>query len=94
MNRQVSLNNSKYAFQGKPWEIQLMDAYTVHRGCEATERVDRTWIRLSFEVRIFDRLGNTKNPMFDYNWEMEPRDIESLNLVAFDYSAKLLPHYH
>lgn len=87
MNRQVRETNSAHAVQGQPWEIQLMDAYTVHRGCEATEPVFRTWIRLSFEVRIFDRVGNTKNPLFDYNWKMEPRDIEDLHLVAFDPKA-------
>ena len=84
MNRQVAETDSQYAFQGEPFEIQLMDAYTVHRGCAATEPTPRTWIRLSFEVRKFDRIGNTKNPMFDYNWKMEPRDIEELNLQAYD----------
>ena len=54
-------------------ELTLMDAYCVHRGSPAPERVYRTWIRLSFEVR-----------KFDYDWEMVPRDIESLNLRPFD----------
>ena len=54
------------------------------RGDAAPERVYRTWIRLSFEVRKFDRLGNAHNPMFDYDWEMVSRDIESLNLRPFD----------
>lgn len=84
MNRQVKATNSAHAVHGQPFEIQLMDAYTVHRGCEATEPTQRTWIRLSFEVRKFDRIGNTKNPMFDYDWRMERRDIEDLNLVAFN----------
>jgi hypothetical protein len=94
MNRQVSETNSASAFQGQPFEIQLMDAYTVHRGVEATEPVFRTWMRLSFEVRIFDRLGNTKNPMFDYDWKMEPRDIEALNLKAFDESSDISLRTH
>ncbi len=87
MNRQVAETDSMYAYQGEPFEIQLMDAYTVHRGCAASEPTERTWIRLSFEVRKFDRIGNTKNPMFEYDWKMEPRDIEELNLVAFDPSS-------
>jgi len=61
-----------------------MDCYSVHRGDVAPERVYRTWIRLSFEVRIFDRLGNAHNPLFNYDWEMVPRDIEALGLVPFD----------
>jgi hypothetical protein len=47
----------------------------------------RTWVRLSFEVRIFDRLGNTHNPMFAYDWPMVPRDIESLGLSVYDESC-------
>ncbi len=88
MNRQVAESNSRHAWQGKPAEILLMDAYTVHRGVEAQEETPRTWIRLSFEVRQFDRLGNAHNPMFNYRWPMVPRDIEGLNLVAFDPSSE------
>jgi hypothetical protein len=56
-----------------------------NRGVEATERTFRTWLRLSFEERrrVFDRLGNAKNPCLDYAWEMVPRDIEQLGLVAY-----------
>lgn len=84
MNRQVALTNSQFAWQPQPFELNLIDAYTVHRGTPAETDCFRTWLRLSFEVRIFNRLGNAHNPMFDYQWEMEPRDIEGLNLVAFD----------
>jgi hypothetical protein len=84
MNKIVAGNNSAHAWRPEENEINLIDAYTVHRGSEATERVYRTWIRLSFEVRVFDRLGNAHNPLFSYDWEMVPRDIEGLNLVSFD----------
>ena len=60
-----------------------MEAYCDHRGVEATEPTARTWIRLSFETRIFDRLGNAHNPMFSYDWKMVPRDIEQLNLEVY-----------
>jgi hypothetical protein len=42
-------------------------------------------MRLSFEERrrVFDRLGNAHNPLFDYAWEMVERDIEQLHLVPF-----------
>ena len=33
--------------------------------------------------RVFDRLGNAHNPLFDYAWEMVERDIEQLRLVPF-----------
>jgi len=84
MNRQVALTGSAHAWQPEPFELNLIDAYTVHRGTAADQPTRRTWMRLSFEVRKFDRLGNAHNPMFRYAWPMVPRDIEALNLVAFD----------
>ena len=41
-------------------------------------------MRISWEARKFDRLGNAHNPLFDYNWKMVERDIEALHLVPFD----------
>jgi len=38
----------------------------------------RTFFRLSYSPRMFDRLGNTHNPLFDYSWPMVPRDFHSL----------------
>jgi hypothetical protein len=96
MNRQVALTNSEFAWQPEAGELTLMDCYCVHRGTEATEPTFRTFVRISFEARIFDRLGNAHNPMFQYDWEMVPRDIEALNLVAFDEtsdpSLRVFPH--
>jgi len=84
MNRQVAATKSAYAKKYASAEIVLMNAYCVHRGSPAPQDMYRTWLRFSFEVRQFNRLGNAHNPMFDYQWEMVPRDIESLNLVAYD----------
>ena len=84
MNRQVAATRSAHEWHAAPWELTLMDAYTVHRGAEAEVDTPRVWVRLSFEVRIFDRLGNAHNPLFRYDWEMVPRDIEGLGLVALD----------
>jgi hypothetical protein len=87
MNAQVADTNEAHRWQPQPAEITLMDCYCVHRGVEneSNERVFRTWLRLSFEERrrIFDRLGNGHNPLFDYAWKMVDRDIEQLGLVAF-----------
>lgn len=84
MNKIVADTKSAHVWYPKPGEISLMDAYCVHRGSEADTPIFRTWIRLSFEVRIFDRLGNAHNPLFNYEWEMQKRDIESLNLESYD----------
>lgn len=86
MNKIVAETNSKYVWTPEENEINLIDAYTVHRGTEATVETFRTWMRLSFEVRKFDRLGNAHNPLFQYDWDMVPRDIEGLHLIAFDES--------
>ncbi|MBI3633563.1 MAG: hypothetical protein HY226_04695 [Candidatus Vogelbacteria bacterium] len=95
-NRQVAMTNSEFVWYPAQYELNLMDCYTVHRGVEAEVDTYRTWVRLSFEVRTFDRLGNTHNPMFNYNWKMVERDIEGLKLVAFDPtcepSLRVFPH--
>ena len=95
MNRLVALTQSAHAWRPQPNEINLIDGYTVHRGSEALAETFRTWIRLSFEVRQFDRLGNAHNPLFQYDWPMVPRDIEGLGLIAFnedcDPSLRVFP---
>lgn len=68
------------AWRPRHGEIVLMDAYCVHRADVTPAMLHdrlRVFIRMSYDVRIFDRLGNTHNPMFDYNWEMVPRDVQS-----------------
>lgn len=87
MNNIVAKTKSEYAWTPDNGEINLIDAYTVHRGSEAKELTFRTWVRLSFEVRQFDRLGNAHNPLFQYDWNMVESDIESLNLVAYDQTS-------
>jgi len=99
MNAQVADTNEAHKWQPRPTEITLMDCYCVHRGVEndSDERVFRTWLRLSFEERrrVFDRLGNAHNPLFDYDWPMVDRDIEQLNLRAYredgDPSLRVFP---
>jgi hypothetical protein len=87
MNAQVADTNEIHRWQPKPAELTLMDCYCVHRGVEndGQSRVFRTWLRLSYEERrrVFDRLGNAHNPLFDYDWKMVDRDIEQLGLVPF-----------
>ena len=57
------------------YAILFMDAYAVHASTKTTKRCERTFLRLSYSVRQFDRLGNSHNPGFDYNWEMVERDV-------------------
>lgn len=59
-----------------PYEITLMDAYTLHRANQNTscEPVARTFVRMIFSVWKWDRAGNGHNPMFDYNWPCVVRE--------------------
>lgn len=99
MNAQVADTSEAHRWQPRPAELTLMDCYCVHRGVEneGPSRVFRTWLRLSFEERrrVFDRLGNAHNPLFDYEWKMVDRDIEQLGLKAFretsDASLRVFP---
>jgi len=99
MNAQVADTDEAHRWQPDSAEITLMDCYCVHRGVEndTGAPVFRTWLRLSFEERrrVFDRLGNAFNPLFDYHWDMVERDIEQLGLVAYrqdgDPSLRVFP---
>jgi hypothetical protein len=99
MNAQVADTNEAHRWQPLPAEITLMDCYSVHRGVEndGPKPIFRTWMRLSFEERrrVFDRLGNAHNPLFEYDWPMVDRDIEQLGLRAFressDASLRVFP---
>ena len=58
-----------------PYQILSFNAYAVHRADTSPIDQERTFFRLSYSERPFDRWGNTKNPMFDYNWDMVTRDV-------------------
>lgn len=72
-------------YRPEPFQISLMDVYTVHRSDWASEACFRTFLRLSYDVAVFDRLGNAHNPLFDYEWEMLPRDTQQ-HLVRYQPS--------
>ena len=57
-----------------PYQIYFMDSYAVHSANKAIEP-KRTFLRLSYSTREFDRLGNSHNHLFDYKWDMFKRDI-------------------
>jgi hypothetical protein len=87
MSAQVADTDERHRLQHAPGEVVLMDCYCAHRGVEntGTHAVRRTWLRLSFEERrrVYDRLGNTPNPLFDLRWPMVERDVKQLGLVPF-----------
>lgn len=58
-----------------PNKFYFMDAYMVHESGYAEENGERVFVRLTYDLRKFDRLGNTRNPNFNYNWEMKERNV-------------------
>lgn len=56
-----------------PYQIILMNAFTVHKSGKEKIPMYRTFVRLSYDTIIFDRFGNTHNPMFHYDWPMVTR---------------------
>jgi hypothetical protein len=58
-----------------PYQILLMNAYTVHAASKAEHNQYRTFVRLSYDTQIYNRLGNTHNPMFNYKWPMVSSDV-------------------
>lgn len=67
--------NFERSFRAQPYEIVFFDAYCVHTALTATKAGRRTFFRLIASVRTFDRLGNTHNDLFDYDWKMVPRPL-------------------
>lgn len=74
MDRQAIEEN---AIRTQAYTVYLMDAYTVHRADIADKDCYRTFLRISYDVKEFDRLGNTRNPALFYAWEMVPREAQS-----------------
>jgi hypothetical protein len=58
--------------------VYFMDAYTVHESGIASRKDIRSFLRVTFDLKKFDRLGNTHNLMLDYNWDMEERKVHEV----------------
>lgn len=61
----------------KSFQMVFMDCYTVHGTRPMLQGGGRTFFRLSYSVRQYDRLGNSHNHLFDYKWEMVERSIHT-----------------
>lgn len=53
--------------------VHFMNAYTVHESGFASRKGIRTFLRVTFDLKKFDREGNTQNKMLDYDWQMVER---------------------
>lgn len=55
--------------------VHFMDTYCVHESGLASRAGLRTFLRVTFDMKEFDRLGNTRNTMLDYEWDMVERTV-------------------
>eukprot|EP01090_Pellita_catalonica_P022881 TRINITY_DN9073_c0_g1_i1.p1 TRINITY_DN9073_c0_g1~~TRINITY_DN9073_c0_g1_i1.p1 ORF type:complete len:303 (-),score=17.20 TRINITY_DN9073_c0_g1_i1:433-1341(-) len=58
----------------KPWEICMLDPYVLHESPQNNlgKSVNRTFLKIVFSQRIYDRAGNTINPHIEYPWNLKP----------------------
>jgi hypothetical protein len=62
------------AWRPEPYQVVECSAYTVHRADVAPRDLVRTFLRLTYSVREFDRFGNSINPLLGKLWEYHSRE--------------------
>lgn len=78
------------AQRANPYEVNLMDAYTLHRADAASEDTHRTIVRVTFSKHRYDRLGEGDNPLIPA-WERTHRTIsESLKRPELKVAKHIL----
>ena len=72
-----------------PYSIILTNSYSVYKNDKVDYPIYRTFFRLSYDVNIFNRFGNTHNPMFDYNWNMLVNNTKDMLGFKSRYSCRV-----
>lgn len=62
------------AWRPPPYRVVECSAYTVHRADVAPHDLVRTFLRLTYSVREFDRFGNNVNPLLGKLWDYHSRE--------------------
>lgn len=75
-------------FVAKADTVYFMDAYTVHESGYAEFEGNRIFLRVTYDLKRFDRKGNTHNPNLSYDWPMVKRNAQEL--VATPRTSDLL----
>lgn len=50
-----------------------LNQYNIHKVSEVSKGCMRTFLKISFSNDKYDLIGNSKNYLIDYNWEMKSR---------------------
>jgi hypothetical protein len=55
--------------------LYFWDSYSAHEAAVSDIDANRTFVRVEFSKKIYDGVGDTQSPMFDYHWPRIPRPI-------------------
>jgi hypothetical protein len=72
MEEQSAIEN-EYTFKDR--SLLCLNQYNVHKIAKITAGAMRTFLKLSFSKDKYDLIGNSKNYLLNYNWDMRPRLI-------------------
>lgn len=67
--------DEKNAVKAADYGIYFWDSYSAHRAALADEDAERTFVRVEFSRKVYDSVGDTVNPLFDYDWKRLSRPI-------------------
>lgn len=68
---EIAENSEKITYPN--FNVLRLTPYVVHRAAMCHETTERTFMKISISDKKYAREGNTKNDLFDYNWEYKPR---------------------
>lgn len=57
-------------------ELLRLDQYNIHKVSEVEKPGMRTFFKLSFSSDMYNLIGNSKNYLIDYDWDMKQRKEE------------------
>lgn len=60
-------------------ELLRLNQFNIHKVAPITHGSMRTFLKISFSKDKYDLIGNSKNHLLNYNWQMKPRS-ESRNI--------------
>lgn len=72
IERQTRAENAVVA---DDYGLFFWDSYSPHESNVATSDRMRTFLRIEFSEKIYDGVGDTVSPLFDYNWQRIDRAI-------------------
>lgn len=58
-----------------PYQLLCIDPYMIHREQKVYEDTYRTYVSITYDKEVYNDFGNTKNPMFHYEWNMRYGDL-------------------